>query len=368
MDYECWGTPFLIRTFRAVTALNKLIKLDESTMDGLLNLVTIFKVGSDEFPADQGRLDAFANLVSNNGSGTETNRTLVWTHDLAVEQIGPGGKVLEQDERMKDGVRNLRTALCLPSIIADGSGSGDVWASMLPMLESLMALRASQTIWLQNTLDQIAEQNDIVLDRKPRIIWDRMNLVDDNSIKELILAFYDRGLLDPDTAITESARDFQGILQRKKNLKASGDDLLFVPPKLPYSDNKTDPNGGSPDNGRPKKKSVKKEMQTTAVVKDDALFTDLIDDLDQRIVQQSKDQFETYLIGRMFQFNSDVQKFNDDSKYWGIASECRKAIEKYCDSITSNYNDILVQENISISYLVDQLHDVINNIRINRGK
>lgn len=360
MDYEDWGTPFLTRTFRAVTALNKLIKLDESTMDGLLNLITIFKIGTDEYPADQPRIDAFANLISNNNQGTETNRTMVWSHDVTVEQVGPGGKVMEYDKRMAEGVKNLRTALGLPSIIADGSASGDVWASMLPMLESLMALRNSQTIWLQDTLMQIAEQNDIILDQKPSIIWDRMNLVDDKSIKELIISFYDRGLLDPDTAITESGRDFAGILQRKKDLKKSGDDLLFMPPKLPYSaDNSTDPNGNSPDNGRPKKKEVKKEMETTASLFNKDIFQSLSKDLNEKIVQQSDSQFETYLIGEMFQLNNVVQNINELDKHWGIATDCRKAIEECRDTILSN--PYIINESI------EKLYDTIVHIR-QRGK
>lgn len=250
-DYMIWGVPYLTRTFAAIAIIKKLRKLDEATTEGLINLVTIFKVGTEEHPANGPRIKAFAQLLNDPAAST----TLVWAHDIDVSQHGPDGKILAFKDKYKEAYDELLRALGIPLGMYGASGSV-TWEDFLGLAERLKAWRDITKAWLNKIYKQIAVENG-KKNIAPKARMARMNLTDETAIKTLIMNFWDRGLLDPETALTDAGYNFDSVVSKKEEF-AKMMQTLFVPPALPFSQTNgqppTDNKAGSKPNAPIKKK------------------------------------------------------------------------------------------------------------------
>ena len=252
-DYEAWGVPYLTKIFAIVAFIKKLRAVDEITAEGLINLMTVFKLGTDEHPASANRLKAFAQLLKN----PTTSLFLVWYHDLDVKTVGPEGKVLEMSGKYKEAYDELLRGLGVPPVLIDQTGSQDPYVALLSLAERLETFRTQIKIWLEKTYHKIAVENN-KSDIFPRIRWSRTKLFNETQIKNLILAFHDRGLIGIETALEEAGYDFDTQLKRQKEEKSKGHKEIFMPPKLPFSGTKD----GRPTGLQEKIKSPQSQTKT----------------------------------------------------------------------------------------------------------
>lgn len=249
--YEAWGIPYLSRCFSEAALLERLRQMDESIATGLLNLVTIFKIGTEENPASPARMRKFAQLIRN----PKATSTLVWAHDVEVIQVGPDGKLLQFDKKYKEAKENLMIGLGVPPVLSSLSASGDPWVSILALVERLQEWRKIITIWLERLCNRIAIENGFE-DKKVKLRWHRMNLQDDAAIKNLLLAFYDRGLISIRDALEESGRNYEAVIAAKKTEKSQNLEKLFTPPEQPFQ-------GSLTSQGRPPSSSPKMSKEST---------------------------------------------------------------------------------------------------------
>lgn len=249
--YQAWGVPYLTRAFEDAALLERLRQMDESIASGIINLVTIFKIGTEDHPANQARLRKFASLLRNPKAST----TLVWAHDIEVIQKGPDGKLLQFDKKYKEAKDNLLIALGVPPVLNSINAAGDPWVSILALIERLQEWRKVITIWLTRMAKVIAIENGFG-DQEINMRWQRMNLQDDVAVKNLLLSFYDRGLLTVKDALEESGRNYKSIKEQKKIEKDSGVLDLFTPPEQPFQ-------GGKTSDGRPPGVSPKSSKEST---------------------------------------------------------------------------------------------------------
>ena len=257
-DYNIWGIPYLTKVFSSLASVRRLRRLDDATTDGLISLTTIYKIGSDAFPAKAGRLQAFKSLIQHPTS----TQTLVWAHDVEVEQVGPDGTVLAFEKKYSEPRQEMLRALGVPAILIDPSitRGADPYVSIISMAERLDKFRDSMKIWLEDVYRQIAIANGHD-DIYPSAKWQRMNLSNDQSIKNLVMQFYDRGLIDAETALEESQYDYDSVIRRKKKNKTK--DLTLLPPPLPFGGSIQEK--GRPPKGSPKDKSDKPTRSKPAV-------------------------------------------------------------------------------------------------------
>lgn len=384
MDFEDWGVPYLSRAFKAASIINKLQRLDESTLEGLINLITIFKIGSDTFPANQGRINAFAKLIAKAGA-TEPNRYLVWSHDVDILQVGPDGKILSFEERYRDAIALLRYALGLPDSLFGIKSSANDYSGFLGLLETLVSLRRSLSIWLEETIIQIADQNNIILKRRPKITWDRVNLMNDIETKNLILSFYDRGLIDPETAIRESGRDFNSIVNRKLELKQSGQDELFIHPKLPFSSDPSQQDPTNPNNNNKKTKPIVKkdksiDFQSTAqgdnilYSAESSVYEQIFNQMNNVLIKKdiTLDDLIGHIIGQSQRLIEVINGANEALYVYGKAKECRELVESQRNKFIQVLKSfpLLEGENSQLinSALEDFKNSIIDGMTAIRGK
>ncbi len=248
--YQAWGVPYLTRVLGSASVLERLRELDESVAAGLLNLITIFKVGTEEHPATQARLSQFAALMRNPKATT----TLVWAHDIDILQVGPDGKVLAFKDKYKDAKEDILISLGVPPVLMSLNQSGDEWVSILSLVERLSYWRKITALWIEKTCNEISKHNDFT--QKVKVKWARMNLTDESAVKNLVLSFFDRGLISINTSLKESGYEFDKELEKKK--AEESDKKFFEKPDLPFSGG-----DGRPKDGDEKMKLKVKKKDST---------------------------------------------------------------------------------------------------------
>lgn len=279
--WASWGTPYVTRAFRSLAIKHKLQSLDLSTIDGLINLVTIFKVGDKDRPASSTRLQAFANLLQN---APRTN-FLVWAHDVETESVGPKDKVLEMEKRYQQIDNQILEDLGLPQAFTrTNNSSQDPWVQIMRLMERITRHRRKISLFLEDCATFIAKENGFKEGTDYENItvnWKRNNLMNPAEIRGLVIQLYDRGLISKSSAIWQIDGSLEKELQdriREKSEKHSVDgeqlsvDELIVPPALPFSKNERNEVEGDPSKeaNRPKAEDVKEKKDTTVNLKDKA--------------------------------------------------------------------------------------------------
>ena len=266
--YQAWGVPYLTRCFSSASLIERLRELEEAVTTGLINLITIFKIGSDEYPANPDRINKFASLIRN----PKALSTLVWAHDVDMIQVGPEGKVLQYKDKFKDAKEDLLISLGLPPVLMSLNQTGDEWVSILSLVERLSNWRKIVSIWLERVCNQIVLNNKFDPKIKVKVKWDRMNLANDAEVKNLVLAFYDRGLISIKTALGESRYNVEHEIKNKAEEEPYKGE--FLPPELPFTGGVGPQKGKPTDNNKDNKeattkKSVTKTEKTVNLNKDE---------------------------------------------------------------------------------------------------
>ena len=265
-EYDAWGIPYLTKAFSAAASLQRLRLLDDATIEGLINYITIFRIGDPDNPAtwSQDRLNTFANMMRDPAA----SNYVVWPYDIDVITTGPDGKILDMSEKYQQVNYDILGALGIPKILFSGEGSTEgVKQAIVAMLERLEEFRADLQTYLETLLRNVCVQNGYT-NEFPKIRWSRIRMRDDNAVKNIVLSLYDRGLIPKQATIAEFGYDYEEFKKMRQGEKADGVDEIFSIPNMPFStpggnkdtkdddkkkdDKKTDP---SSENGRPPKEN-----------------------------------------------------------------------------------------------------------------
>lgn len=277
--YSGWGVPYLTRCFSAVASKRKLRVLDDSTIDGLINSITVFKIGDpkNEATLKPSRLKAFSSLLNK----PHASMTLVWSYDIDVLEVAPNGEILKFSDRYRDLDNDIAKALGAPLSVLTGVGdrAGDVWASILFMMERFEEYRDIVKSCFEDMLEKIMIENGFN-DIKPKIRYIKPK-VDKTYIRDVVLALYDRGLLSKEYTLEEAGynRDEQVKIRNDESNKI--DDIL-TRPDVPYAPpaNEIDNNKnkiGTPNPQMNQKPTDKKNSKITETNKNRKKVTPRLD-------------------------------------------------------------------------------------------
>ena len=256
-DWEAWGIPLVLRAFSAVSSKKRLRRLDDTTTEGLVNYLTVFKLGATDSKSvyhkvSQNRLNSFAALISNPTAAT----TLVWTHDLAIETVGPDSQVLEFDGKYESANKDIISALGIGALLlSEGTAAEE---SSLVLVEILESARSAFLSYVKHIYEQVLEVNGIKAEIDVKFANIKLSDIL-QKLKNLVLSYYDRGLLSYETALTLGGHSFAQEVERKRKQKDVKEEGLFDVPNLPFSTNKDGQSSPSNDDGRPTDKTNDKD-------------------------------------------------------------------------------------------------------------
>jgi hypothetical protein len=238
--YERYASPFLERVFEPVLYKQKLRQMDMSTIEGLVNQLVTVTVGNDDYPATEDDLKSIAELFQTPSKAY----TVFWNHTLEVKFHKPEGLDTLTQDKYKQVNEDIIAGLGISRVLLDGQGSNfsTAWVSILSMIERLENAREKVGFWLENEYKKIAEENGFKT--YPKVRFNKMNLREDTYIQDVLLAMYDRGLIDAEDVLTETGRDYESIVDMKKRNDKNAD--AFLPPEQPFQGGNTAPNAGRP--------------------------------------------------------------------------------------------------------------------------
>jgi hypothetical protein len=272
-SYFAWGVPYLTKVFGAVAAKKKLRALDDSVTDGMINTITIFKVGDKDNPQTwkPDRPKAFANLLKN----PTGSLTLVWSYDVAIDRVGPDSDVLGFDKKYLQADNDIKEALGIPLDLITGSkGSQDnAWMAILALIERLQDFRDSMMVYIEGLARKILEQAGFP-GEFPRVNWANLKLRNERETGQLVQWLFQNGLVSYRTVLQESGQDFDREMAYREEEKKDNLDKVFSRRDVPYGtpvdktkDKKEMPGDPEKKNqdmdkrGRPKKEYTEEKQQ-----------------------------------------------------------------------------------------------------------
>jgi hypothetical protein len=306
-DFEVWGTPYLTRAFKASAAKERLRILDNATTEGLVNYITLFKIGDPDNKAtlSQPRINAFAAMLRNPAA----SNTLVWTYDVSVDTVGPKDAVLSFTDRYKQVNYDILSALGIPEMLFTGQGSqAGVQTSVTALVKRLEKAQEDISKYFEIILRKICIQNGFE-NEMPKVRWSKLQAGNDMLIKNLILQLYDRGLLPVRTALYELGYDYTVQREHRQKENSIKDEEIFTRRDVPFSPQGKDakaPSKFKKEVGRPTKETkdekVEKADSFESATQD--LLYGRIDDLTNRVNDKikAKNDIESIIVEIGFAF------------------------------------------------------------------
>lgn len=237
--YQRYATPFLMRALTPLRIKEKLLQMDLSTADGIINQLVTVTVGNDMYPATQEDLDNVAKLLDTPNKAL----TLLWNHTLNVKFHRPEVEVFDPKKYTQVN-RDIQLAMGIDMSFIDGQKNsyGGHWMSINTLIERLEWGRKDIQSWLESEYRKIAEEND--LPSYPKIKFSKINLREDRTVKNILMQLYDRGIISAETVIEQTDHEFAveiDRLEKENELRQKG---LFVS-RSPYQQSQDGP--GRPD-------------------------------------------------------------------------------------------------------------------------
>jgi hypothetical protein len=223
-DWEDWGTPFLYGVLEDIMFKEKMRLADMATLDGVINVVRIWKLGKSEqqilpAPAMVDRLIGI--LQSNVGGGV---MDLVWDDmiDLQVE-YPPTDKILGPDKYISVNSDIVR-GLGIPDSLVGGSDLGtrnaqSAFVQLKTLVERLEYVRSRAIVWMEGELRLVADA--MGFKKIPAISFGIMSLRDEAAEKQLIIQLLDRGIISSEKVTEVFGVNYMIEVERLKSEQAT---------------------------------------------------------------------------------------------------------------------------------------------------
>jgi len=333
-SYSGWGVPYLSRAISSIASKKRLRALDDGTIEGMIHSITILKVGdpNNEATWNPARLRALESLISS----PSPSLTLIWSYDIDILHVGPSGDVLNFSDKYAQVNHDIITALGVPLSILTGQGerAGDMWISVLLLIERLKEYRDEFKIYWEHILKKAFVANNLP-EEEPTVSFTRQTIRPED-IKNAVMIMYDRGLLSKEATLEELGYDIEGMAKQLKDEAQKYQDL-FVPPALPFTSKTTDK--------EPDKDDTEPEEDKTTI--NDKTKKTIIDKTKARVKEVVQNRFNEYL---------DItipKKINDPNQMFKINSDLKDKM--------GNIYDMLVANNV-IGGDIDFKDQIIGNI------
>jgi hypothetical protein len=343
--YEAWGRPFLARCFHAMAIKKKLQALDESTVDGLINNVVIFKVGDpEEFKIkgtrktwSKARMAHFAALIAS----PNPSNYLVWTPDVDVIQVGPGDNVIAWERKYEQADGDILKALGIPTVLISGEGASsdkaeNVWVAVSGLLERLDNARNQVKNYFEDILEEIVKRNKLTENVRPRLRWRKMNLRNEKEVREFVTNWWDRGVLSTRTALEELGHvDYDEKKRVRKEETKSGDDKVFKARELPFSGGGAKsmiPKAGRPPGANKPKTGFQSTQKDKKPLKRPISRADIFTDMVSTMVESGMDNISSNY--------TSLEDFNTLGSILGQFKQISRVFEDVCQIEKKDYENV----------------------------
>ncbi len=255
-DWEQWATPLLFPVLSDVMFKKKMRLADLAALDGIINVIRIWKLGDHTakppiLPKTAAKNKLLAMLKSNVGGGVVD---LVWDSMIKLEVEYPPVKDILGSEKYEQVDKDIMIGLGVPDILLGGNGANfsNAFLQLKTLTERLEYVRVRTLEWLRKEIKLIMEAQG--WKNPPHIVFERTNLKDEMAQKQLLIQMFDRNLLSAETLQKEFQADFIVELERsRREEKVRQENPGVMPKQGPFVKDEipTDAPPNPEDNGRP---------------------------------------------------------------------------------------------------------------------
>jgi len=230
-DFNRYATPIMANCFDWIQRKKKLMEADMAVIDGIINMIYLFTIGTDDHPAKgKGELNKLASLIQN----TSRTCTLVWNHRLKVSVISPDADSLLNTDKYHVCNDNIREGLGFEFKNTMSRGRRDIDKLIKIFCEVILSDRQDIVEHIEkNIYEKVAEENNFYTSAsmKPN----RIGLATDDLLKAFVGLFYDRGLPSKRTTMEIMGLDYDEEKELKIPEKKDVEEGIWDIPQLPFS-------------------------------------------------------------------------------------------------------------------------------------
>lgn len=233
--------PYLESALNALDHKRYLKMMDRSIATRAIEAFRHVKVGSDEYPADDGDITA-AKEALNQKSSTDRVYNLFTNHVIDITWVVPPLDILMDAAKYQEANADIFFALGFPRILTVGetekSNAADNKIASLGILATLKGIQSDILEWIKVLYHDIAEKNDIA--RIPEPYFAAIPLSDVAQLIQYAKDMIEAGVISKDTAASFYGTDFDNELEQRNYEKESD----------PIETNTTQEQSAAPINGQ----------------------------------------------------------------------------------------------------------------------
>jgi hypothetical protein len=228
-SWEDWAPPFLYAILNDVNYRDKLRQAEISALDGVINVIRIWKLGDHEngILPNQAVVNKLSDILQTNTGGGAFD--LVWDSMLDMQEYYPPIDKILGSEKYEQVNRDILIGLGVPEVLIGGKGGNfsNSFIQLKTLVEKLQYVRDRVCEWLNTELKMVCEAMGI--DTPPKVRFNQMSLEDEASTRQLIIGLLDRGIISVEAVLDVYGEDFlfeMGRIKAEKPvLKNAGVDV-----------------------------------------------------------------------------------------------------------------------------------------------
>jgi len=207
-DWETYATPMIYSIISDVVTLEKMKLADRSALDGAISNIRLWTIGQltdnpqSTIIPNKAMIEKLRGILANNvGGGT---MDLVWGPDLKFQESNTQVHHFLGIDKYEPIYRNIYEGMGIPSSVAGGGDSGGFNNSFIQMQTFIERLEYGRNILLQFWNAELKKVQEAMGYSKPfKIVFDQINLGDDDAIKNTLIGLCDRDIISVDTLLSK---------------------------------------------------------------------------------------------------------------------------------------------------------------------
>lgn len=225
-SYNLYPIPFLENALDPLEDKRYLRTLDRALASRVIESFRHFKVGNDEYPADDDDIKDIEGSI-NQDSSVERVYNLITHHAVSIEWVTPDISALLDDRKYSSINAEIFFSLGFPRILTVGetekSNSADNQVAGLGIVATMNSIQEDVLEWVKFLYREIARANNII--RIPDPYFSKIQISDVTTLIQYIGSMLDNNVLSKSTAAGYYGSDYedeydQMVYEKSLNLES----------------------------------------------------------------------------------------------------------------------------------------------------
>lgn len=226
-DWKVWADSMIVPIMDDLMELDKMKLADVSALDGIISSVRLWTVGyigdspNNSLIPTTAMINKVRNILANNVGGGVID--MVWGPELQVKEISTQAHNFLGKAKYEPVLSNIYEGLGVPfASESAGKGMTNNFVQMQTFIERLQYGRRILTSFWEEEIKKV--QKAMGYTKPARVTFDKVNLGDESSYKNILLSLLDRDIVSVDTVLNDFGyfSDLERIKIRKEyNMRQS---------------------------------------------------------------------------------------------------------------------------------------------------